>query len=101
MAPGRIFPTSSGYFAAATNTRENLTAMSQIDEDYALTQEQIDFYRKNGFIQLNNVVTGETLQRLRDNLADCIGCGCLSLRACALFNPDDVLSAQGPGPVRL
>ena len=41
------------------------------------------------------------LQRLRDNLADCIGCGCLSLRACALFNPDDVLSAQGPGAVRL
>ncbi|HXO48265.1 MAG TPA: redox-sensitive transcriptional activator SoxR, partial [Mycobacterium sp.] len=41
------------------------------------------------------------LQRLRDNLADCIGCGCLSLRSCALFNPDDVLATQGPGPVRL
>src|ERR1700758_2062208 len=37
----------------------------------------------------------------RHNLADCIGCGCLSLRACALFNPDDVLGAQGPGAVRL
>jgi MerR family redox-sensitive transcriptional activator SoxR len=41
------------------------------------------------------------LQRLRDNLADCIGCGCLSLKACALSNPRDVLAAQGPGPVRL
>lgn len=41
------------------------------------------------------------LQRLRDNLADCIGCGCLSLRSCALSNPDDVLAQQGPGPVRL
>jgi MerR family transcriptional regulator, redox-sensitive transcriptional activator SoxR len=41
------------------------------------------------------------LQRLRDNLADCIGCGCLSLRTCALSNPDDVLAANGPGPVRL
>ena len=41
------------------------------------------------------------LQRLRDNLADCIGCGCLSLKACALANPGDVLAAQGPGPVRL
>jgi MerR family transcriptional regulator, redox-sensitive transcriptional activator SoxR len=41
------------------------------------------------------------LQRLRDNLADCIGCGCLSLRSCALSNPGDVLAAQGPGPVRL
>ncbi|HEY7052533.1 MAG TPA: redox-sensitive transcriptional activator SoxR [Mycobacterium sp.] len=41
------------------------------------------------------------LQRLRDNLADCIGCGCLSLRSCALFNPGDVLASQGPGAVRL
>ncbi len=41
------------------------------------------------------------LQRLRDNLADCIGCGCLSLRACALFNPDDTLGAQGDGAVLL
>jgi MerR family transcriptional regulator, redox-sensitive transcriptional activator SoxR len=41
------------------------------------------------------------LQRLRDNLANCIGCGCLSLRACALFNPDDALGADGPGAVLL
>jgi len=41
------------------------------------------------------------LQRLRDNLSDCIGCGCLSLKNCALANPGDVLSEQGPGPVRL
>ncbi|MFA5708137.1 redox-sensitive transcriptional activator SoxR [Mycolicibacterium sp.] len=41
------------------------------------------------------------LQRLRDNLADCIGCGCLSLKSCTLSNPDDVLSEKGPGPVRL
>ena len=41
------------------------------------------------------------LQRLRDNLADCIGCGCLSLHACALSNPGDVLASQGPGAVRL
>ena len=41
------------------------------------------------------------LQRLRDNLADCIGCGCLSLRSCALFNPDDALGADGLGAVLL
>ena len=29
----------------------------------------------------------ETLERLRDNLDGCIGCGCLSLRKCALYNP--------------
>jgi MerR family redox-sensitive transcriptional activator SoxR len=38
---------------------------------------------------------------LRDNLADCIGCGCLSLRSCKLTNPGDVLATQGPGPARL
>ena len=41
------------------------------------------------------------LQRLRDNLADCIGCGCLSLRSCTLSNPGDILAGRGPGPVRL
>jgi MerR family redox-sensitive transcriptional activator SoxR len=40
-------------------------------------------------------------QRLRDRLDGCIGCGCLSLRSCALYNPDDQLAAEGPGAVRL
>ncbi|HZU71649.1 MAG TPA: redox-sensitive transcriptional activator SoxR [Acidimicrobiales bacterium] len=38
------------------------------------------------------------LQRLRDRLDSCIGCGCLSLRVCRLSNPDDVAAALGPGP---
>lgn len=41
------------------------------------------------------------LQRLRDNLAGCIGCGCLSLKTCVLTNPDDVLAQRGPGAVNL
>lgn len=40
------------------------------------------------------------LQRLRDQLVDCIGCGCLSLRRCRLSNPDDALGAMGDGPQR-
>lgn len=40
------------------------------------------------------------LERLRDSLDNCIGCGCLSLRACSLYNPGDELSAHGTGPVR-
>jgi MerR family redox-sensitive transcriptional activator SoxR len=43
----------------------------------------------------------EHLGRLRDNLADCIGCGCLSLKSCALSNPGDVLGERGPGAARL
>ena len=41
------------------------------------------------------------LQRLRDTLDDCIGCGCLSLDRCALSNPLDELADRGPGPHRL
>jgi MerR family redox-sensitive transcriptional activator SoxR len=40
------------------------------------------------------------LQLLRDELTECIGCGCLSLGQCRLANPGDVLGAQGPGPRR-
>ncbi|SDN24696.1 redox-sensitive transcriptional activator SoxR [Allokutzneria albata] len=43
----------------------------------------------------------EQLVQLRDNLSDCIGCGCLSLKTCHLSNPRDVLGEQGPGPRRL
>jgi len=42
-----------------------------------------------------------TLQKLRSNLSDCIGCGCLSLNRCRLLNPADRLADEGPGPVRL
>ena len=38
------------------------------------------------------------LQRLRDKLDSCIGCGCLSLKTCHLYNPDDVAASLGPGP---
>ena len=43
----------------------------------------------------------ETLTRLRDRLAGCIGCGCLSIDRCALYNPDDRLAGRGVGPVLL
>jgi MerR family redox-sensitive transcriptional activator SoxR len=38
------------------------------------------------------------LQRLRDNLTGCIGCGCLSLRVCSLFNAKDHIASHGNGP---
>ncbi len=37
------------------------------------------------------------LTRLRDKLTSCIGCGCLSLRACSIYNPDDIAAENGPG----
>jgi MerR family transcriptional regulator, redox-sensitive transcriptional activator SoxR len=38
------------------------------------------------------------LTRLRDELTNCIGCGCLSLDSCPLYNPGDKLFKKGPGP---
>jgi MerR family redox-sensitive transcriptional activator SoxR len=38
------------------------------------------------------------LQRTRELLGQCIGCGCLSLESCALYNPEDRAGAAGPGP---
>jgi MerR family redox-sensitive transcriptional activator SoxR len=41
------------------------------------------------------------LTDLRDKLDGCIGCGCLSLQSCALYNPRDVKGADGTGPRNL
>lgn len=37
------------------------------------------------------------LTRLRDQLSSCIGCGCLSLSKCALYNPGDQAAVKGAG----
>lgn len=39
----------------------------------------------------------EALVALRDGLDSCIGCGCLSLQRCRLYNPGDRVAEQGPG----
>ena len=41
------------------------------------------------------------LQALRNDLTDCIGCGCLSLRTCHLTNPRDIMGREGSGARRL
>lgn len=41
------------------------------------------------------------LERLRDSLTGCIGCGCLSMENCPIYNLDDKLSAEGSGPLIL
>jgi MerR family redox-sensitive transcriptional activator SoxR len=38
------------------------------------------------------------LEKTRDLLDGCIGCGCLSLDRCALYNPGDRAARAGPGP---
>ena len=40
----------------------------------------------------------DALTRMRDQLSACIGCGCLSLKTCRLYNPDDAAARLGTGP---
>ena len=40
----------------------------------------------------------QALETMRDTLDGCIGCGCLSLDKCALYNPKDRANQNGPGP---
>lgn len=62
---------------------------------------------KADWTRLSNLWRGEldaridSMQRLRDRLTACIGCGCLSLKACHLMNHDDTLAGVGPGAPRL
>ena len=41
------------------------------------------------------------IERMKDRITGCIGCGCLSMEACPMFNRDDELGAEGPGPYLL
>lgn len=41
------------------------------------------------------------IDHLQRELTGCIGCGCLSLKACRLLNPEDALASDGPGPRRI
>lgn len=43
----------------------------------------------------------DQLEKLRDQLDGCIGCGCLSLRQCRLRNPDDIAAEEGDGAIYL
>lgn len=62
------------------------------------TPTQTDWRRiSNGFSKLLDRRIG-ALQRMRDTLDGCIGCGCLSLKRCALYNRDDRAGRKGKGP---
>ena len=62
------------------------------------TPTQADWRRiSNGFSRLldERIIA---LQRMRETLDGCIGCGCLSLKKCALYNRDDRAGRRGSGP---
>ena len=62
------------------------------------TPTQRDWARMSQMFRTDLDARIAELERLRDQLDGCIGCGCLSLKRCALYNPGDRARAKGPGP---
>lgn len=71
-------------------------ALSTLPEGRTPTKRDWERLSKNWATTLEQKI--QEMQRLRDNLDTCIGCGCLSLKSCKLFNPEDAVSAHGSGP---
>lgn len=70
-------------------------ALAALPKDHAPTKA--DWARLSRTWQNELEARIDALQRLRDRLTGCVGCGCLSLRACGLYNSDDQMARFGPG----
>ena len=68
------------------------------DLPHGRTPTAKDWQRISKAIRASIEARIEALERTRDRLDGCIGCGCLSLEKCAIYNPDDKLGEEGPGP---
>lgn len=72
------------------------SALARLPADRAPTRAQWEGLSRSWRKQLDERI--ETLERLRDDLTGCIGCGCLSLQRCRIYNPGDAASSLGSGP---
>ena len=70
-------------------------AMAELPADRAPNAREWARLSKAWRVRLDERIA--ELERLRDDLSGCIGCGCLSLRRCVLYNPGDVAADRGPG----
>jgi MerR family redox-sensitive transcriptional activator SoxR len=75
--------------------REVRTALDKLPADKAPTRA--DWSRAARTWQARIDARIAELERLSATLGSCIGCGCLSLRRCALYNPDDTAAERGQG----
>lgn len=77
--------------------------LSEIEEALARlpqgrTPNAADWKQISGAVRQRVDAQIAALEKVRDNLDGCIGCGCLSLRKCALYNKDDEWGRSGQGP---
>jgi MerR family transcriptional regulator, redox-sensitive transcriptional activator SoxR len=70
-------------------------ALSELPTDRAPTQEQWHQLSTHWAQMVARRI--RQLEKLQGSLDDCIGCGCLSLKKCHLFNPQDEAASEGPG----
>lgn len=75
------------------------TALSSLPHDHPPTKTDWARLSKGWQDELDARI--DALQRLRDRLTGCVGCGCLSLRTCGLYNSDDQMARFGPGAPKL
>lgn len=67
-------------------------ALAELPEERTPTREDWARLSENWRGELDERI--RQLSDLRDRLSDCIGCGCLSLKKCSLYNPDDAFGAR-------
>lgn len=72
------------------------TILKTLPDGRAPTKSDWEKISRRFRADLNARITG--LEQLRDKLDGCIGCGCLSLSNCKLYNPQDKARQLGPGP---
>ncbi|MFB6847726.1 redox-sensitive transcriptional activator SoxR [Streptomyces sp. NPDC056373] len=70
-------------------------ALAELPEERTPTREDWAHLSEAWHTELEERI--KQLNRLRDHLADCIGCGCLSLDSCVLSNPDDAFGERRAG----
>ncbi len=75
---------------------EIVTALAELPVDHAPTRRDWERLTAGWQDRIEQRIT--LLEALKSGLSACIGCGCLSLRTCALANPDDVAATLGSGP---
>ena len=78
------------------NLEEIRSYLSTLPRDRTPTKSDWSKISKSWRPQLDLQIA--ELMRLRDNLDSCIGCGCLSLKTCSLYNPRDIAASLGSGP---
>ncbi len=71
-------------------------ALDTLPDRRTPTKKDWEKLSRNWQVQLDDRIS--QLQIMREKLAGCIGCGCLSLKRCALYNADDQAANLGSGP---